>query len=75
MTNRAARKAPFYDVRLSLEQAAFQLGIARKTLRNWISRGQIGAFRGRPCLIPESEVLRILADRYRPPIKEWIGQK
>ena len=68
-------KVPVYDVRLSMEQAASRLGISTKTVANMISRRQIGAFRGRPCLIPESEVHRILQERYRPPLKLWVGQK
>ena len=70
----ATFQAPVYDVMLSVAQAAERLGITVKTLQNMISKGRIGAFRRRPLRIPESEVLRVLAARYQPPIKVWSGR-
>ncbi len=78
MSLRALRpeKAPVHDVLLSIPQAAQRLGLKVQTLYNWVSLRRIGAMRvGRRVSIPESEVLRILAEGWQPPVKIWEAQR
>jgi len=67
-------KAPIHDVLLSVGQAAERLRLKPQTIRNWLSRRRIGAIRvGGRVSIPESEVLRILAEGWAPPVRLWTG--
>ena len=69
-------RAPIHDVMLSVNQAAERLGLKVQTVRNWISSRRIGVVRvGGRVSIPESEVLRILAEGWQPPVKVWEGQR
>jgi len=67
-------KAPVHDVLLSVDQAAERMRVKPKTVRNWRLLRKIGAIRsGGRVSIPESEVLRILAEGWQPPVKLWKG--
>jgi excisionase family DNA binding protein len=69
-------RAPVRDVLLTVQQAAERLGLKVQTVRNWLSMRRIGCIRvGGRVSIPESEVLRLLAEGWRPPVKVWKGQE
>ncbi len=72
----SSQRAPVHDVQLSVGQAAARLGLKIQTVRNWISQRKIGVIRvGGRVSVPESEVLRILAEGWQPPVKLWEGQR
>jgi helix-turn-helix protein len=55
----------------SVDTAEAMTGISRWTWRSWAYKGRIGSCKaGRRLLLPLTEVRRILAEGYRPPVAD-----
>ncbi len=57
---------------LSTEQMGTLLGVTRQTIRNWIKKGDVGAYHiGQNLKVPVEEAVRILL-HYDLPIPDWL---
>jgi excisionase family DNA binding protein len=57
---------------ISTQELGNLLGVTRQTVRNWVVRGQIRAFKiGQNLKIPKEEAVRILS-ACEQPIPDWL---
>ncbi|MBW1921871.1 MAG: helix-turn-helix domain-containing protein [Deltaproteobacteria bacterium] len=57
---------------ISTKELGELLGVTRQTVRNWILKGEIQAYRiGHNLKIPSSEAVRILR-QYQQPVPSWL---
>jgi excisionase family DNA binding protein len=72
-----AQSLSFYAERaerlLGVWEASDRLGVSIHTVRMWVRVGNIASHKvGARRLIPESEILRIIAQSYQPARKEMV---